>query len=133
MSDYRLSGERWVLRIADAARLVEGAPGWDEYQAWLAAGGQPLPPTPEQMTALRAALPPITPSQIRLALTAAGLRVAVEAAVAAAVAAGDSDLDDYWRHSPAFHRCHPLVATMIAAVGATDEQADALWRSGALL
>lgn len=133
MSSYQLSGGAWVVRLADNSRLSPGGEGWSEYQTWLTDGGVPLPPSAELLAETRRDLAPLTPSQIRLALTAAGLRVAVEAAVAAAVAAGDSDLDDYWRHSPVFHRCHPLVATMIAALGVTDEQADELWRAGALL
>lgn len=39
-----------VIRDSDGARLVNGAPGWSDYQTWLAAGNSPTPapPAPSQ-------------------------------------------------------------------------------------
>lgn len=68
----------------------------------------------------------ISARQIRLALNQAGLRDAVEAAVAA----GDRDLRDWWEYSIDVHRDHPMVEGMIQALGITAAQADALWDLG---
>lgn len=79
----------------------------------------PPPPPPPDLTA----------RQIRLALTAAGLRDAVEAAVSA----GGRDLRDWWEYSATYERYHPLVADMCARLGITPDQADAVWRLGGTL
>lgn len=45
MADYQLTNTSIVRRTSDGASIPE-APGnldWDEYQAWLAAGGVPDP------------------------------------------------------------------------------------------
>ena len=73
--------------------------------------------------------PVISPRQIRQALTAAGLRSAVESAVEA----GDQNLKDWWNHATAFERDHPLVLSMAQALGVTEAQLDALWVAGASL
>jgi len=72
---------------------------------------------------------PLTPRQIRMALSRAGLRSTVEGAVVA----GDQDLKDWWEWSQAFERLHPQVVAMGAALGQTDEDMDALWALGATL
>ena len=72
---------------------------------------------------------PISPRQIRQALTRAGLRAAVEGAVAG----GDQDLKDWWEFSTAFERLNPQVTAMGAALGQSPEQLDALWALGATL
>lgn len=71
----------------------------------------------------------LTPRQIRMALTRAGLRQAVEEAVAAA----GGDLLDWWEYSTQFERGHPLVAQMAEGLGISPEQVDGLWRLGATL
>lgn len=71
----------------------------------------------------------VTPRQIRQALTQAGLRNAVEAAVAAA----DQDTKDWWAASTAFERTHPRVQAMAAALGVSDAQLEALWTLAASL
>lgn len=73
--------------------------------------------------------PSISPRQIRQALTAAGLRSAVESAVAA----GDQDLKDWWEYATTFERDHPKVLAMAQALGVNDAQLDALWAAGAAL
>jgi len=75
----------------------------------------------------RERLPAITARQIRLALTRAGLRDAVEAAVAAS----GRDMRDWWEYSTDLHRDNPMVAQMAGALGVTAEQVDAIWELGA--
>lgn len=94
-----------------------------EYLQWLSEGNTPLPADP---------LPPapiasISPRQIRQVLTGAGLRQAVESAVAA----GDQHLKDWWEYSTAFDRDNAQVIAMGSALGQTPEQLDALWIWGA--
>ena len=76
-----------------------------------------------------AAMPALTPRQIRQALTRAGLRQQVEAAVAA----GDQDMKDWWEFATAFERTNPLVVEMGTALGQSEQQLDALWALGASL
>lgn len=71
----------------------------------------------------------ISPRQIRQALTAAGLRSAVESAVAA----GDQDLKDWWEFATQFEREHPMVVSMAAGLGVSTAQLDALFQAAAAL
>ena len=93
-----------------------------------------VPITDEEAEALRPAkvlvvYPTLTPRQIRMALTRAGLRDEVEAAVAA----GDQDIKDWWEFSTAFERNHPEVLAMQAALSVSNSTLDALWALGASL
>ena len=65
----------------------------------------------------------VSPRQIRQALTRAGLRASVEAAVAA----GDQDIKDWYEFATDFERSNPVVASLGAALNVSDEQLDALW------
>jgi len=103
-----------------------------EFAHLLPAGSVPI--TDEEAEALRpvpqpAPVAPISPRQIRMALSRAGLRDAVEAAVAA----GDQDLKDWWEFSTSYERLNPQVVAMGEALGQTDEQLDQLWALGATL
>ena len=106
-----------------------------EFAHLLPAGSIPI--TDAEAEALRiaafAALPkvfaPISPRQIRQALTAAGLRTAVEGAVAA----GNQDLKDWWEFASSFERGHPMVVGMGTALGKTSAEFDALFTLGASL
>jgi len=69
---------------------------------------------------------PISPRQIRQALTRAGLRTAVEAAVAA----GDQDLKDWYEFSTAFERLNPQVVAMGEALSVSPASLDDLWTLG---
>ena len=71
----------------------------------------------------------VSPRQIRQALTAAGLRTSVEAAVAAS----DQDTQDWYEFSTAFERAHPAVVAMGVALGVSSAALDALWTSAAAL
>jgi hypothetical protein len=70
-----------------------------------------------------------SPRQIRMALTRAGLRAQVEAAVAA----GDQDLKDWWEFATTFERDNAQVTAMGLALGQTEAQLDALWQLAATL
>lgn len=74
-------------------------------------------------------IPPLTPRQIRQALTRVGLRSAVETAIAS----GDQDTKDWWGFATQFERQHPKVAEMGYALGQTDAEMDALWGLAASL
>lgn len=73
--------------------------------------------------------PSISPRQIRQALTAAGLRSAVETSVAA----GDQNLKDWYEYSTTFERHNAQVLVMAAALGVSEQQLDELWALGASL
>lgn len=85
----------------------------------------------EVVTATPAAthIPPISPRQIRQALTRANLRSQVEAAVAA----GSQGLKDWWEFATVFEREHLMVVAMGDSLGQTPAQLDALWALGASL
>ena len=106
-----------AIRNRIAVFVVPG--GFDVYEP-----GDPLPVVPSDPY-----FPVLEALQIRLALEAAGLLTAVDDAV---VAAG-SVVQIWWRDSKTFTRHHPLLLQMIAALGWTDEQVDALWHQAAAL
>lgn len=72
---------------------------------------------------------PLSPRQFRQALTAAGIRAAVEAAVAAA----DQDTKDWYGYATSFERNHTVLVAMATAMGKTDADIDALFALGATL
>lgn len=71
----------------------------------------------------------IRSAALRYWLNAAGLRAAVEAAVAAA----DQDTRDAWAFEINIRRDHPLVVQLGAALGLTSAQIDDAFRAAALL
>lgn len=83
---------------------------------------------PRSIEARRAAMA-CSPRQIRQALTVAGLRAAIESAVAA----GDQNLKDWWEFATAFDRLHPQVVAMGAVIGKTPEEVDAVFELAATL
>lgn len=124
---YKLTISTSILRISDGACIPNDPENTDyaAYLVWVAEGNAPepsdIPPPPP--------IAPISPRQIRQALTRAGLRASVEAAVAA----GDQDLKDWYEFSTAFERINPKVIGMGAALGVSDKQLDDLWALGAAL
>lgn len=88
-------------------------------------------PTAAELEAARVAAVPktVSPRQIRQALTRAGLRASVEAAVAA----GDQDLQDWWEFATEFQRGNTHVAAMATALDVTSRQLDDLWTLAASL
>lgn len=71
----------------------------------------------------------VSPRQIRQALTRAGLRTAVEAAVAT----GDQDTKDWYEFSTAFERNNPQVTAMGISLGVSEASLDDLWILAATL
>ena len=68
---------------------------------------------------------PISRAQLRLALDAAGLTEAVDAAIAA----GPAALRIMWEDSQSYHRQHPLVLGVQQALGKSETELDALWQA----
>lgn len=66
---------------------------------------------------------PVTPRQIRLALSQIGLRKEIEDWVDTQ----DIIVKDSWTFATEFDRYHPLVVSACTAVGKTDEDLDALF------
>ncbi len=71
----------------------------------------------------------VTPRQFRMALTRAGLRAAVEAAISA----GDQDTKDWYEYSTAFIRATPVLNAMATAMGKTPADIDNLFFLAATL
>lgn len=65
----------------------------------------------------------VSPRQIRQALSRAGLRNAVEAAIAA----GDQDTKDWWEFATTFERNHLMVTTMGTGLGVSSSGLDDLF------
>ena len=124
---YKLTNSSTITRIADGASIPADPANTDyaAYLQWLSEGNTPAPADP---------IPPapiagITPRQIRMALTRAGLRVTVEAGVAA----GDQDIKDWYEFSTTFERNNEQVNAMAVALSVSSEDLDALWALGATL
>jgi hypothetical protein len=66
---------------------------------------------------------PVTPRQIRLALTQMGLRSAIESYVASQ----DVTVQDSWNYATEFYRSNPLVAGAAQALNKNDAELDALF------
>lgn len=86
----------------------------------------PAEPTPEEA---RAAMPPLTARQLRLGLFSNGIALSqVQATLDAMPAGADRDKAQIeWEYATTFNRTHPLIATVSAALGLSDEQIDAMW------
>lgn len=112
---YTLNPDGSVTRDRDG-KVIQPGPSegadFDEYAAWIAEGNA--------VTNANVVVVPqvVSPKQIRLALSRAGLRDAVEAALATM----DRDTRDIWEFSSEIHRDNPLVVAMGQALGADLDQ-----------
>lgn len=93
---------------------------YQAYVAWVKSGNEPTVGVYAQPLPVPAS---VTPRQIRLALTHAGLRSTVEAAVAES----DQATKDTWQFSTEILRNNPMLMAMAAMLGKTDEEMDALF------
>ncbi|MDW9786788.1 hypothetical protein GOB29_19610 [Sinorhizobium meliloti] len=86
----------------------------------------PSEPTPEEV---RVAMPQLTARQFRLGLINNNLTPAQVTAVIEAMPAGaDKEIARIeWEYATTFNRTHPLIATVGAALGLSNEQIDAMW------
>jgi hypothetical protein len=80
----------------------------------------PPEPTPEE---IRAAMPTLSPRQIRLALNDIGI---TSADVATQLAGNEVGMIE-WNYATYFRRIHPLIASLIPAFSLTEAQVDSLW------
>ena len=124
---YKLTNSSTITRVADGASIPADPANTDyaAYLQWLAEGNTPepadsIPPAP---------IADISPRQIRMALTRAGLREAVEAAVAA----GDQDIKDWYEFSITFERNNAQVEAMAVTLSVSSEDLDGLWALGVTL
>ena len=78
---------------------------------------------------VRQIIPDASPRQIRMALSRAGLRSQVEAAVAA----GSQDMQDWYEFSTVFERDNSQVSAMGSALAVDAESLDNLWLLAATL
>ncbi len=122
---YKLTNSQFIIR-ADGVCIPADPANTDyaAYLAWVEAGN-----TPDPADVPPVVVPDVTPRQIRMALSRAGLRTSVEAAIAA----GSQDLKDWYEFSTTFQRTQPLVVQMGVDLGQTPEQLDALWALAASL
>lgn len=105
------------------------------YDRWVA-DGKPVkpyvPPTPEQA---RAAMPDLTPRQLRLGLVNGGYSIAgVQTAIDTIpdpVTREKAQIE--WQFANSFARLHPLIGQVAAALSISDEQIDAMWMAAAAL
>lgn len=87
------------------------------------------PDPPESPVAQPVGITTVTPRQIRQALTRAGLRATVEAAVAAA----DQDTKDWWEFATSIERNNSELIAMAAALGVSDVALDDLFHLASTL
>ncbi|KQW62692.1 MULTISPECIES: hypothetical protein [unclassified Ensifer] len=89
-----------------------------------------IPPTVEE---LRAAMPSLTARQLRLGLVTNGIPLSSVTSTIGGMPAGpDKDKAQIeWEYASTFNRMHPLIATVGAALGLTEEEIDNMWLAAA--
>lgn len=94
-----------------------------------------VPPTPPTIEEIRAAMPTLTARQLRLGLVANSIAPsAVQATLDAMPDGTDREMAQIeWEYATTFNRLHPLIASVGAALGLSDEQIDAMTAATASL
>ncbi|MDX0615164.1 hypothetical protein GOD03_11785 [Sinorhizobium medicae] len=92
----------------------------------------PSPPTPEE---IRAAMPKLSARQFRIGLVRGGFTLAQVTSVIEAMPEGATkeEAKIEWEYATTFDRMHPLIASVGAALGLSDEQIDAMWTGASAL
>lgn len=109
-------------RVQQIAPVLTNKGHWE--QRWLIIDKTPQLITEEAEARRIAAIPlSVSPRQIRQALTRAGYRGAVEAAVAG----GSQDIKDWYEFSNTFERYNTVSNEFAATLGFTPRQLDDLW------
>lgn len=76
----------------------------------------------------RAAIPPISPRQIRLALVSSGTQLSeIDSAINALDEPHKTLARIEWEYSSSFERLNPLVGQIAAILNASDQEIDDLW------
>lgn len=134
---YRLTGEGYVIRIADGAKVPittsSEYPNTNSdylaYLAWLEAGNTPTPaPKPDPVVPQA-----VTMRQARLALLGAGLLSSVEGAIDALAEPTKTAARIEWEYSQEVHRNKQLVLVLAPLLGLTEQQLDNLFIAAAEL
>jgi hypothetical protein len=120
---YQLTGELWIYRIDDQARIAPGHPDYQDYLTWVAAGNTPIPPAPEQLAEVRATMQ-CSDVQGRLALEQSGFAESFE------IWANDpsrSFRERTFLRSTVWRRSDPILHRVGQSWGLTDDQIDDLF------
>ena len=115
--------------VVDTISLCDPAPdGWvavpdSVYAGFIHREGQFVDPTPTQP----AVLGPLKPYQFHAALQINGINKLLTTAVARLKPRDRAIVEAKLQRMSEYHRYDPTVVSMLAAMGLTDEQADAMW------
>lgn len=130
MPKYQSTGENWVLRLADQARIPfhDENPDYIQYLAWTAAGGVPDPcpnlPVPQSLTR----------AQARAALIVSGLIDQVQPAIDAIQDPVQRALvQNDWDNRLTFERNNTTLLALSGLLGLADGAIDELFRLGVTL
>ncbi|WP_457660170.1 MULTISPECIES: hypothetical protein [Sinorhizobium] len=91
--------------------------------------GTVAPYTPPTQEEVRANMPILTARQFRIGLVRGGFTLAQVTSAIEAMPEGASkeEAKIEWEYATTFDRMHPLIASVGAALGLSDEQIDAMW------
>lgn len=97
--------------------------------------GPYVPPPAPTIEQVRAAMPALTPRQIRLGFVNAGRDLAsIDTAIAAIPDATERERAQIsWQFATQFVRTDPLVAEVAAALGLSDTDVDSMWTAASAL
>jgi hypothetical protein len=93
---------------------------------------EPTQPTAEE---IRAAMRPITPRQLRLALVRSGISLLTVVAAIDALPEGSEkeEAEIEWEYATIFNRTAPALLSIAGALGLSPEAVDTLWASALLI